>query len=78
MSKKWVCPQCMSPSEEERCPQCGAQCEEAGSIRQALPPQTILAGKYLVGRAVGGGGFGITYRAIDLTAVPAEEKFVAI
>lgn len=78
MSEKWVCPQCMSPSEEERCPQCGAQCEEAGSIRQALPPQTILAGRYLVGRAVGGGGFGITYRAIDLTAGPAEEKFVAI
>lgn len=78
MNGNWVCPICMSPSEGETCPQCGTQCWSHKPITQALPPQTILAGRYLLGGAVGGGGFGITYRALDLKPVDPEARYVAI
>ena len=78
MNGNWICPMCMSPSEGETCPQCGAQCNQHRPMAQALPPQTILAGRYLVGGAVGGGGFGITYRALDLKPIDPDAPYVAI
>ena len=59
--------------ENNRCPGCmeiksgGAVCEHCGfdESRQNAPHQlqigTVLQDKYLVGRALGQGGFGITY-----------------
>ncbi|MBR5617699.1 MAG: protein kinase [Oscillospiraceae bacterium] len=58
--------------EQNRCPGCmniksGMVCEHCGfdERRQNAPHQlqigTVLLGKYLVGRALGQGGFGITY-----------------
>lgn len=78
MSENWICTQCMSPADGPACPQCSAACEPARPIAQALPPQSILAGRYLVGGAVGGGGFGITYRALDLKSPSPEARIVAI
>lgn len=34
----------------------------------ALPPQTVLHARYLLGDTLGGGALGITYRAVQLDA----------
>jgi len=50
----------------------GGICEFCGFDNSAprsphhLPPRTILAGKYMTGRVLGEGGFGITYLGYDL------------
>ena len=48
------------------CPACGHNNKFHGNPSVALPEGTILAGRYLVGRVLGQGGFGITYIAIDI------------
>ncbi len=62
-----LCMGCMKEMEESDsfCPHCGQKRGEANTAR-ALQPQTILNGKYLVGKVIGEGGFGITYLAYDL------------
>ena len=70
------CMGCMSEYEEGLtvCPHCGyAQGTPAREAYQ-LPPETILNGRYLVGRVLGFGGFGTTYIAWDLVL----EKKVAV
>jgi len=48
------------------CPYCSFDLEEYNSLVHHLKPQTILNGKYLIGRVLGEGGFGITYIGCDL------------
>ena len=61
------CPRCMSPlSGQNRCPGCGFEPGSYAPPPHHLPPMTILDGKYLVGCAMGEGGFGITYMGWDL------------
>lgn len=61
------CPYCVSKIEQgNTCPYCD------GALRYRpkehhLKPGTLLNNKYLVGRALGEGGFGITYVGRDLT-----------
>jgi serine/threonine protein kinase len=63
-----ICLGCMEEKGPESiCQQCGY---EAGSEAESLlhlPPGTMLQDKYLVGRVLGQGGFGITYLALDTT-----------
>lgn len=61
------CNYCMSPLEaaEETCPVCGRS--DAGTVpAHHLLPGTVLNGKFYVGRALGEGGFGITYIGRDI------------
>mgnify|MGYP005758911667 CR=1 FL=1 len=73
-----LCMGCMNELSEGKklCPQCGFSMEAYEQKRsdRALPPLTILAGKYLLGKVLGEGGFGITYLAWDLN----RERKVAI
>lgn len=48
------------------CPNCGYNPAAVGTEGHYLKPYTILNGKYLVGRVLGEGGFGITYIGFDI------------
>ena len=49
------------------CPHCGFDLSAAKHPFVALPIGTILNGRYLTGRVLGVGGFGVTYLAFDMT-----------
>ena len=59
---------CMEENKEELpvCPHCGFSEKENPALPHQLPYHTVLNGKYMVGRAIGEGGFGITYIGWDL------------
>jgi serine/threonine protein kinase len=63
-----LCPGCMEDKGPvPACPYCGYEERSSGPASpHHLPPGTILQGKYLLGRALGQGGFGITYLGWDL------------
>jgi serine/threonine protein kinase len=56
------------------CRDCGYSDGDINPIPIALPVATILMGRYIIGRTLGKGGFGITYLAYDVTA----DKRVAV
>lgn len=48
------------------CPSCGYKASaQTDKYPMALPPGTVLNGRYILGRVLGQGGFGITYVAQD-------------
>ena len=59
------CYGCMEEITAFPCPHCGYAPGSKGPD-YALRPGSILYGKYLVGRILGQGGFGITYVGWDL------------
>lgn len=63
-----LCYGCMQQLEDDHaavCPHCGYRSDEAVDTSVYLKPGTVLADKYLVGRSLGYGGFGITYIGWD-------------
>ena len=62
------CPNCFSEYDEsmDTCPFCGYEAtSQTDRYPLALTPGRILAGRYILGRVLGQGGFGITYLAWD-------------
>ena len=65
---RYLCSNCFCEQVNEQgiCLSCGFDC--GSNLRMyplALPPGTILYGRYVLGRVLGQGGFGITYLAQD-------------
>lgn len=61
------CPYCMNPVEPDTpCKVCGLTSGNYTPAPHHLPPGTVLKGRYLIGRVLGEGGFGITYIGCDL------------
>lgn len=67
MDPNKLCVGCMEDdSGEPVCPKCGAPFDLEPKNSLQLKPRTILREQYLIGRALGHGGFGITYLAWDI------------
>ena len=67
MELETICVSCMEDdSGSPVCPQCGSSFHLPVNNLLLLPPRTILREQYLIGRALGHGGFGITYLAWDV------------
>ena len=67
------------PGEGGPCPHCGFDLEEnEKKYPVALRAGTVLNGRYIIGRVLGQGGFGITYLALDtqLGAKVAVKEFM--
>ena len=67
MKELFFCPSCMAKltPEDGKCPVCGSELNIENAPHQ-LPVNSILNGRYLVGKVLGAGGFGITYIGYDL------------
>ncbi len=63
-----LCINCMREMETAggTCEFCGFHTDEYKVPRHHMRPFTVLAGKYVIGKAIGEGGFGITYIGMDL------------
>lgn len=68
MDFRKICYNCMKekPIADGYCPYCGFNNAEYRYPPNQLSPGTPLNGKYILGRALGTGGFGITYLALDV------------
>ncbi|HXM43589.1 MAG TPA: protein kinase [Bryobacteraceae bacterium] len=67
MELETICVNCMEDdSGSPICPKCGSPFNLPVNNLLLLPPRTLLHEQYLIGRALGHGGFGITYLAWDV------------
>lgn len=71
---KMLCEYCLQECETDTCSHCGNSSTIDHTPTGCLPPKTILKERYLIGKVLGRGGFGITYLAFDML----EECRVAI
>ncbi|HIY01066.1 MAG TPA: protein kinase [Candidatus Blautia faecipullorum] len=77
---KNLCMGCMREISENDsvCPYCGYAVGTGVSEAYYLEPRTVLSNKYMVGKVLGYGGFGVTYIGYDLVmeqAVAVKEYF---
>lgn len=62
-----LCPNCFQKlTTESKCSHCGYDLVNRKKFSGVLPEFTQLNNRYLVGRVLGRGGFGITYIALDI------------
>ena len=67
MNWKTLCMNCMqNDTGDPICPACGSPFDLPPKNTLQLKPRTLLHDQYLIGRALGHGGFGVTYLAWDI------------
>ena len=67
-TNKNICLYCFGDLNFSRvCTKCDKKADDSPSLPHHLPQRTILNNRYLVSKALGEGGFGITYLAWDLS-----------
>jgi serine/threonine protein kinase len=67
VAQEHICVGCMADKGVAVCcPHCGWMEGTMPESPAQLPPRTVLQEKYLLGKVLGQGGFGITYLARDL------------
>ena len=76
-----ICVNCMQyvDKNSKYCPACGYERGMYANKPHQLPAFTVLQGRYLIGKCLGEGGFGITYLTLDLLKnerVAIKELFV--
>lgn len=73
------CPSCFCEYDDEYdiCPQCGYYTGKEENPIYRLPHGSIINNRYLIGKTIGSGGFGITYKAWDmkLEAIVAVKEY---
>lgn len=67
-TNKNICLYCFGDLDASRvCVKCKKHADDTPSLPHHIPQRTVINDKYLIGKALGEGGFGITYLAWDLT-----------
>ena len=62
------CENCFEETTSSACAHCGYDPSVTVSDPTMLAPGSVLLGKYIVGKVIGKGGFGVTYLAYDASA----------
>ncbi len=81
MREEYRCPNCFQGNISTGiCTCCGFDRQEEKQNPMRLPEWSFLADRYLIGRILGNGGFGITYKAFDVLnqCVCAVKEFVPV
>ncbi|MCH5196222.1 MAG: serine/threonine protein kinase [Oscillospiraceae bacterium] len=68
INDKQLCENCFEEINTPFCTHCGYNAAANMSDPTMLAPGSVLLGKYIVGKVMGKGGFGVTYLAYDVTA----------
>lgn len=64
-----ICLNCFGTLEQDRvCTSCGKKADDTLAPPHHLDRRTLLYKRYLIDKAIGEGGFGITYRAWEITS----------
>ncbi len=74
INNKQICESCFAEITAEPCSSCGFNKSTYVNDPSVLPCGSILMGRYIVGKMLGKGGFGITYLAYDIKT----DKTVAV